>query len=431
MPAIELAEWQEATPDTAVELAGMSVSADERALLAHLDRQRMLTVTERRDGISITTTSFVGSVNVGRLTVRVQPKLDGRPFSVLLGYALGLPQIELLPEHQVSLTAPAFQDLLVARLAREASRLLARGIYRSYVSQEALLGRPRGRILFSQLARTPLTAAALPCRYHERDDNVLPNRVLLSGLQLAGRLAINPMVRTSVLRPAAALAELAEPVRLNIATFRRLRRGLSRLTRSYDPAFAMIRLLMAGRGIGTSPGAEAMELPGFLFDMNRLFQNALERFFLEWLGDADLSAQHRLRDVFRYESLFNPRRKQSPTPRPDFVMSRRGRVVAIADAKYRDLWENDLSRDMLYQLSIYALSQRDCPTATILYPTTATIAREARIAINDPLTAQRRAQVCLRPVLLTELAELVTSARTAANDRRRRDYAAYLAFGSS
>lgn len=65
------------------------------------------------------------------------------------------------------------------------------------------------------------------------------------------------------------------------------------------------------------------------------------------------------------------------------------------------------------------------------YATAATGAQEARIWINDPLQGQMRAQVRLRPVVLSEFAEIVASTRTAKTDRRRREYAAYLSYGSS
>ena len=431
MPTIELLEWQRASPRSHADLRNLDLDLGprERAVLAQLDAQPMVRVQELRDGVAVNATSYVGSVRAGPLTIRITPKLTGRPFSSLLGYSVGLP-VSLLPDHDVRLTTSVFQDLIVSRLASEVSRLLTCGIHRTYLTRQDSLSSPRARILFSHLARGPLTTATLPCRFDERHENVLPNQVLLAGLELGGRIAVHPEVRTRLLRLVTTLAERVEPVPLTRDTFRALRRGASRLTSAYEPAFALIRLLFAGSGIGLDAGAERTPLPGFLFDMNRLFQDVLERFLREWLDDATLMPQYRLQDVFRYHPGFNPRRQRSPTPKPDYVLSRHGRVVAIADAKYRDLWEQSLPPSMLYQLSVYALSQADCHTAVILYATTTTAAREARIAISDPIRGGTRASVVLRPVCLPQLADLVRQRRTAAHDRRRHEYASYLAYGA-
>ena len=430
MPTIDLPEWQRATPESHAELRNLELDLGphERAMLAHLDEQAMVTVQELRDGVAINTTSYVGSIRTGPLAVRIAPKLKGSPFSALLGYAVGLP-VSLLPEHEVALTAPAFQDLIAASLASETSRLLAGGIYRTYLTRQRSLHSPRGRILFSHLARGPLTTASLPCRFDERHENVLPNRVLLAGLDLAARLAVNPDIRVRTQRLKSTMADRVESVALNQDTFRALYAGSSRLTSAYEPAFGLIRLLVAGSGIALGGGADRTTLPGFLLDMNRLFQDVLERFLREWLEVTTVLPQFRLKDVFRYEPGFNPRRQRTPTPRPDFVLSRGGRVVAIADAKYRDLWDQSLPSSMLYQLSVYALSQADCRTAVILYATTTTSAREARVAISDPIRGGTRASVVLRPVCLPILADLVRRKRTPADDRSRHEYAAHLAHG--
>lgn len=430
MPTINLLEWQQATPHSHPELRNLELDLgpQERATLAHLDRQPMITIRELRTGVAINTTSYVGSIRAGPLAVRIAPKLKGSPFSALLGYAVGLP-VSLLPEHDIALTAPAFQDLIASSLASEAWRLLARGIYRTYLTRQHRLHSPRGRILFSHLARGPMTTASLPCRFDERHENVLPNRVLLAGLDLAARLAVNPDIRVRAQQLKSTLADRVELVALTHDTFRALEAGSSRLTSAYEPAFGLIRLLFAGSGIALAEGAGRTKLPGFLLDMNRLFQDVLERFLREWLEGTTVLPQYRLQDVFRYEPGFNPRRQPTPTPRPDFVLWRGGRVVAIADAKYRDLWDKSLPSSMLYQLSLYALSQADCRTAVILYATTATSAREARIAISDPIRGGTRASIVVRPVCLPVLADLVCRKRTPADDRRRHEYAAHLAYG--
>ncbi len=62
---------------------------------------------------------------------------------------------------------------------------------------------------------------------------------------------------------------------------------------------------------------------------------------------------------------------------------------------------------MLYQLAIYALSQGKFRKATILYPTVSQAARLQVIEIREPISALSVAQVCLQPVHLPTLADII------------------------
>ena len=162
--------------------------------------------------------------------------------------------------------------------------------------------------------------------------------------------------------------------------------------------------------------------------MNRFFQALLGRFLSDNLPEHVVRSEHRLTGMFAYVPGWNPRRSQAPTPRPDFLVSQGPKTLAILDAKYRDLWENPLPRDMLYQLSMYAMSHEG-GTATILYPTTHAQATEARIEVRDPLLGARRGLVVVRPVLLEELEGLLAVRPTPGVLRERRSLARALAFG--
>ena len=109
---------------------------------------------------------------------------------------------------------------------------------------------------------------------------------------------------------------------------------------------------------------------GFLFDMNRFFQTLIMRFLREHLSGVAVHDEYRLKGMFEYVQWQNPLARRAPTLRPDFVVMRGGKMLAVLDAKYRDLWENSLPREMLYQLALYALGRGGGErTSAILYPT--------------------------------------------------------------
>ena len=78
----------------------------------------------------------------------------------------------------------------------------------------------------------------------------------------------------------------------------------------------------------------------------------------------------------------------------------------MLDAKYRDLWEQPLPREMLYQLALYALGRTGERASAILYPTVEAAASEQTIVIQEPVRGGERARVILRAVNLLRLDEL-------------------------
>ena len=431
LASITLSEWETHGPADGSNLAGrfLDPSQATRRVVELLNRSRMLGLSELRHGLEIKAFSHVGRVRVGNLTITILPKLQGTPLLTLLRYAYGFRRLNLISDSTHLVEQCGLEDLLISQLNTEVQELFSRGFLRAYVPTFERLSSPRGRIDLIRLALDGGTVTAtLPCQHHPRVEDMLLNQVLMAGLRLAASMASVVELRRDSRRLASFMEEQVTSVRLEGPVLDRAARRMTRLTTAYAPAMSIIRLLVEAQGVVLEGQTVTTTLPGFLFDMNAFFQALLSRFLRENLPAFSIRDEHGLRGMMRYNPQFNPRRRQSPTPRPDYVVTRQGAICSILDAKYRDLWKTHLPREMLYQLVVYAISHRKKPQSSILFPTLDSQAKEARIDVADPLFGKHLGQVCLRPVLLPRIEKLVSD-NTSQARREREAYAHRLAFG--
>lgn len=403
MNQIWLKEWQRAE----VRTSELVLSPADWELADQLEQQSILALRGHGSKVRVDAFAFVGRLQLGNLQITITPKIGTNELLQLVRYAYGTKAPKPFGATQQTLGGALFQDLLITELLREATALWRRGLRRDYRERREWLSSPRGKICVGDLAGE-LPQASLPCSHHLRSLDIALNRVLLGGLGLGASLAADRSLRTELRQLAARFTGQVAPLQLTFDSLSRARRSLGRLTRHYGSALQLIELLVVGQALSLEDG-QARRLPGFVFDMNRFFQRLLSRFLREHLDDFEVRDEHSLREIFRWERSAHSKRRPPPTPRADFAVQRKGSGLGgeswLLDAKYRDLWERSLPREMLYQLTIYALSQyrADPATASILYPTVGRDASAQRIEVRDPLSSMPRGYVELHPVVLSEL----------------------------
>ena len=427
---IELTEWDATGPTKDRRLGTLSLAGDMAAQMRAKALRGRLDIRKSYDGLEISTTSFVGRVDVGPLRIVVRPKLPTMPLTRLLRYAYGLRDLgPPLDETTAPTIRHGLHDILVALLLAEAEELLHRGLARQYVPRVDALDSPRGRILVQELARQGgAMQARLPCRHVERRADWRLNQVLRAGLDMAANITADTGLRHRAHRLAARFDGVATRAGLVRSDLDRAEQTLTRLTAAYAPALGIIRLLLDAEGMAFEPPGQAQRVPGFLFDMNLFFQRLLSRFLHDHLPAGQrIEDERTVRGVFAYAPDANPLKRTAPSVRPDYALFQDRALIRFLDAKYRDTWNRGCPVEWLYQLSTYALASPD-RVSVLLYATMADNASDERIEVRPAVSwsGQPSATIVLRPVALGGLAQLIDPDATASQPSKQRQYASDL-----
>ncbi len=430
---INLIEWETREPSKGGPLAGPVLAGHPAAqrLAEKLTCDGRIEILELARGLEMRASSYVGRFALGELLITIKPKISGVPLMNLLRYAYRLRHLDLFDEVGYATSQASFEDLLIHQLAAESSELLSRGLHRDYLRTNAMLASPRGRIDFGGYMQVAASAGvALPCVHYPRSEDTCLNQILHGGLEMAARMTLDRELGGRVLRLARSLTGRVTPTSLDAAGFTKAWQSLDRRTSAYRPALTLIQLLLNTHGAALTDTKSPISAAGFLFDMNRFFQALLSRFLGENLIGYEVQDERVLRGVFNYDPANNPRNHRPPSLRPDFLVLRNHMVEAVLDAKYRDLWQTKLPREMLYQLALYALGQESGKRrATIIYPTLEDAARQQIIFVKDPLRGTAKAEIVLRPVNLLKL-DLLLRDKGVRAQRNQIEFAKNLVFGA-
>ncbi|CQR46602.1 5-methylcytosine-specific restriction enzyme subunit McrC [Paraliobacillus sp. PM-2] len=392
-------EWQsEIFPDIELE------TKHEKELARLLSDKEIVKIIELKDGLSISTNSFVGSVYLGDIHLNIMPKIKGMDLLTLMNYVYQLKDLTIMQHAGFNLRSFTFMDILIYQLYVHTEDLFIKGFHRGYIRKEEELASPKGRLDFNKIAENHyLKKATLPSRYYERNEDNLLNQVLLAGIKLCISLASDPNLIVHLRRLYSYFEEYISNIVLTKQVIKKAKNNINRLTERYRPLLEIISILQENQGIELEGNNQELKLQGFFFDMNHFFESLVGRLLQDYVPNYAVREQFLLHDMFTYASNHNPKNRRSSTPRPDFAIEKNGKVIKLLDAKYKDLWENALPRDMLYQLSVYALSSEGNKKATIIYPSLNDVAVTQEININNPTSDEYMGSVVLNPLNLSYL----------------------------
>ena len=299
--------------------------------------------------------SKVGALEIGDMSVLIEPKIGIPKLLSLVCYTMGVykPQEQELFDFQKAQTLP---DLLALALIASTRRAVGRGLLRGYIAEEDALHTVRGRIRFDeQIRRRYGIPFPVDLRFDEFTEDILANRLVKAAAARLGRMTLHTGKARQGLGWIAATLE-----NVSLLEFRRKRVPrvrFDRLNEHYRLVVGLARLILIHSEFESCRGD--VRASGILIDMNKLFQEFFMLALRETLGVSSRS--------LRSEYTVHFDKKERVELRPDLTWWDDGDTCTfVGDAKYKNLDDGGVRNDDLYQLLAYATAL-NLPGGLLIY----------------------------------------------------------------
>ena len=293
------------------------------------------------DRYMVTPGSTVGAIEIGDMSVRVQPKIGIPQLLSLACYAMRLFE----PQHDNPFNFKeddALPDVLALALAAAARRAFARGLLHGYRVEEDTLQTVRGRIrIDDQIRQRPGLMLPIDVRYDEFTDDIVENRLVKAAAARLARMRLRSRDSRAGLSWVAGMLEQVSLVEFGANDLPETH--FSRLNEHYRDVLALARLILRHSAFASARGA--VRTSGFLVNMNDLFQ--------EFLTVALREALHVSPETLRSDCEVPFDENERATLKPDLSWWDAGTCTFVGDAKYKNLTDNRVPSADLYQLLAY------------------------------------------------------------------------------
>lgn len=402
-PHVILGEWSLERPAHHPVLKEARLAPEDCLTLEDLGPRKLL-IRELLSGLEIETFSHIGSVGLSGLRVSIIPKIGLANVMGMVRYAYAFHPDSLTTSVDYAQADRGLADLLAEALLRQVERLARRGLSSFYRETEELLLSPRGRLCMQSAARR-MGRVAITCRYDDYTANSPLNQALAEGLRLAALVVCDRDLAFRLQRARDRYFAEQTGIQLSERSVQNLLNSLDRRTSHYREPLTLVKLVVEGCHLSRHQSEGSATQYSFLLNMNVLFERFLERYFHRTspFGYSVLT-QASQSGHFRY--VLNPHRWNTPTLRPDLVFLKRGRVLAVGDAKYKNRTDNPPHPSDLYQLTMYGLSfAREPERKVFLFHPLKAGQTDQPVRIEYGVPGSPRVSICLLGVPVDKILE--------------------------
>ena len=308
----------------------------------------------KKGSYNLTPSSTVGALEIGDMTVIIEPKIGIPQLLALACYATGVYDAyeQKLFDFQKAETLP---DVLALALIAAARRAFGRGLLRGYLAEEDALFTVRGRIRFDeQIRRRYGIPLPVELGFDEYTEDILANRLVKAAAARLGRMTLRSPEARQGLGWVAAILE-----NVSLLEFRRRRVPevrFDRLNEHYRHVVGLARLILLHSEFESFRGD--VRASGFLIDMNVLFQKFVTQALRETL---EVSANNLCAEKKVHLAV-----DKEVNMYPDLSWWDGETCLFVGDAKYKKLVHSSVPNADLYQMLAYTTAL-DLPGGLLIY----------------------------------------------------------------
>ena len=303
----------------------------------------------------LTPRSTVGAVEIGDLSVLIQPKIGIPQLLSLACYAMGVfkSQEERLFDFEEETETPP--DTLALALAAAARRAFSRGLLHGYHTEEEALHTVRGRIRFADQIRQRFgIPLPIEVRYDEFTDDITENQLVKAAAIRLGGMRLRSQQARRNLRWIAAMLENVSSVESFPKDVPDVR--FDRINEHYRDVVGLSRLILRHSAFESERGTA--RAAGFLMDMNTLFQEFVTVALREALGVSEQVFVEKKIDTLDDDGKIHLR--------PDLTWWHGRDCQFVGDAKYKGIENESVPNADLYQLLAY-VTALNLPGGLLIY----------------------------------------------------------------
>lgn len=312
--------------------------------------------------------SYVGVVQIGKLTIEILPKADKlftkdncdeadkNAWKQILLEMLkksGMINMISLTNADLRLQNSSLLDLYINHFLNEVELILRKGLVKQYRQNKGNVKALKGRLLFhQQISKNSLHKERFYTEHQVYDYNHIVNQILIKALTVVERLPNSALYLDRISRLKMSFPDLLTPT-ITERTFTRLL--LNRKTQHYKSALQLAKLIILNYSPDLQGGKD--DVLAILFNMNELWERYVFKMLQGEQNDLDYKISYQNQKQFWNTKLI----------KPDIVIEKDTETFVI-DTKWKLVDANRPSDADLKQMYTYNMYW-EANKSMLLYPT--------------------------------------------------------------